>query len=132
MDNRTIRRAVMRRCPEVYFISPPRRGFDKTGKKKIFFLMLAKIEGIKIPVELHCDMPETALISHWELLSTMVNEIYDEISALKTGKKNLEMLPDTAPPLSAEGQRVFDNPEIQYYVPGTANVDPKASKIILP
>lgn len=129
MDNRTIRKAVMKRCPEVYFISPPSRSGGK-----IYFVMFAKIKGIKIPVELHCDMPDTSLISHRELLTTMVSEIYDELKALKTGRKNLKDHPDEdgIPPLSAEGQKVFDSPEIQYYSKGSPNINPKKSSIILP
>ena len=129
MDNRTIRIAVMKRCPEVYFISKPVK-----ANGKIHWLMYAKIMGIGIPVEIRADMPDTALISHNELLTTMVSEIYDAIKDLRTGKKSLEVNPleDNFKPLSAEGKRVFDSPEIQYYSTGAPNVDPKKSSIILP
>jgi hypothetical protein len=128
MDNRTIRLAVMKRCPEIYFISPPSK-----ANGKIYWLMFAKIKGINRPVELHCDMPDTALISHRELLTTMVSEIYDEIKHLRTGKKALKDNPDEKfKPLSDEGQKIFDSPEIQYYSVGAPNIDPKKSSIIMP
>lgn len=125
MDNRTMRLTVMKRCPEVYFISPPAR-----NSGKIHWLMYAKIPGIKIPVELRCDMADTALISHNELLTTMVSEIYDEIKGLKSGRIGLKDNPleDKIPPLSAEGQKVFDSPEIQYMDMGQANINPNAPK----
>lgn len=126
MDNKTIRLAVMKRCPEVYFISPPSR-----SKGKIWFVMLAKVKGIKIPVELHCNMPDTALINHRELLTTMVSEIYDEIKHISTGQKALKDHPDQdgMPPLSEEGQKVFDSPEIQYWDRGP---EMKKPGLILP
>lgn len=128
IDNRTIRLTVMKRCPEVYFISKPVKTHGK-----IFWLMYAKVPGIKIPVELRCDMPDTALISHNELLTTMVSEIYDEIKDLKNGRKNLadNPLEDGFKPLSAEGQKVFDSPDIQYYSLGSPNEKPESS-IIMP
>ena len=125
MDNKTIRLAVMKRCPEVYFISKPVKSHGK-----VWWLMYAKIPGIKIPVELRCDMPDTAIISHRELLTTMVSEIYDEIKGLRTGKIPLKDNPLEAgwKKLSAEGQKVFDSPEIQYMSQGAPNVDPKKSR----
>jgi hypothetical protein len=126
----------MKRCPEVYFISPPAK-----HRGKILMVMLAKVTGIKIPVELHCSMPDTALISHRELLNTMVSEVYDELARLKSGKKNLAAHPDQQgmPPISAEGQRIFDSPDIQYMSVGADNINPldptskpKTSSIIMP
>lgn len=101
---------------------------------KIYWVMFAKVPGIKIPVELHCDMPNTALVSHRELLNTMISEVYDEIRKLKSGAKNVMDHPDQdgIPPLSAEGQKVFDSPEIQYYSVGGRNENPHKSKIIMP
>lgn len=138
MDNRTIRLAVMRRCPEVYWISEPRRGLDEKQKiHKIYWLMYAKIAGQKRPTRLQCDMLDTAIISHNALLSTMVNEIYDEIKDIRTGRKTPPDDPwdEGRQELSAEGQKVFDSPEIQYMSVGAPNVNPNAPKkssIIMP
>lgn len=129
MDNKTIRNVVMKRCPEIYFISSPSR-----HKGKVYWVMFAKVHGIKRPVELHCDMPDTAILSHRELLNTMVSEIYDELRLLKSGAKSLKDHPDQAgmPPLSEEGQKVFDSPDIQYMDVGAPNVNPNKSSLILP
>lgn len=127
MDNRTIRNALTRRIPEVYFIGKP---WKQAGK--VYWLMYAKVPGIRRPVEIIADMPDTAILSHRELLNTMISEVADELKALRTGKKNLVDRPDEEfPPLSAEGQKVFDNDGIQYISVGAPNVDPKP-KLIVP
>lgn len=128
MDNRTIRRALMRRCPEVYFISRP-KFMVKDGKRFIVWGMLAKIKNVPIPVQLVADMPDTALLSHKELLNTLVSEVYDAIRKVEKNPSDLPMAPgEFHPPLSAEGRRVFDNPEIQYFIKGDANVDPTGKR----
>lgn len=110
MDNRTIRKGLMARIPEVYFIGAP---IHNAGK--VNWLMFAKIPGIKRPVMLIADMPDTALLSKHELLNTMISEVADEIKALRIGKKSLKDDPEEKyPPLSPEGQKVFDSPDIQY------------------
>lgn len=120
MDNRTIRNALMRRIPEVYFIGKPVK-----SRGKVHWIMYAKVPGQTRPVEIIADMPDTALVSHTELLSNMVGEIADEIKKIRTGRKNLPDRPDECyPPLSAEGQKVFDSPDIQYYSVGETNVKP--------
>lgn len=110
MDNRTIRQAIMKRCPEVYFIAKPMR---KDGK--IFVPMLARIKGQKRPTQLFGDMPDTALVSHRELLNTLISEISDEIRKIANGEKTPSDNPlEDWPPLSLEGQKVFDQEGIQY------------------
>jgi len=98
--------------------------------------MYAKIEGQKRPIRLLADMPDTAILSFKELMNTMVSEIYDEIQAIKKGVITPPDDPwdiDTGVgPLSQEGQKVFDSPEIQYYAKGTPNIDPKKGRIIIP
>lgn len=91
--------------------------------------MLAKVKDIDIPIQLRANMPDTALVSHRELLNTLVSEVYDEIGSYKNGKRNIEMAPEeTFAPLSAEGKKVFDNPEIQYLAKGALNIDPTGKK----
>lgn len=113
MDNRTIRNAVTNRVPEVYYVSPP----TKIGSK-IKFLMIAKIRLPNMserPFYLCADMPDTALVSHRELLSTMVSEVYDEVGKIKRGEKHPEIVPDerSLPPLSKRDLKAFDFNEIE-------------------
>lgn len=118
MDNRTIRKAIMTRCPEVYFIAKPIK-----QHRKVIVSMLARIPGIKRPVQLFADMPDTAIISHRELLNTLVSELADEIRKLRTGAKSLTDNPlEKWPPLSAEGQKVFETEGIQYMGAGMERV----------
>lgn len=127
MDNRTIRQAFLKRIPEVYFIGKP-----VENKGKIYWIMYAKIDGQKRPVEIIADMPKTSLVSHRELLTNMVNEVADEIKKIRTGRKSVQDRPDeNYPPLSLEGQKVFDSPDIQYISMGEPNVNPKP-KLIMP
>lgn len=110
MDNITIRTAIMKRCPEVYFIAKP---IKQHGK--VIVSMLAKIPPIKRPIQLFCDMPDTAIISHKELLTTLISELSDEIRKIKSGEKAPPDNPlERWPPLSADGQKVFDSEGIQY------------------
>lgn len=78
MDNRTIRRALTRRVPEIYFVDAPVHIQDK-----VVWALIAKIEGR--PYKILADMPDTALVSHTELLNTMVSEVYDEVAKIKRG-----------------------------------------------
>lgn len=87
MDNRTIRTAIMNRVPEVYHIFTPIR---KNGK--VYLRMYVNIDG-KL-YKMLGDMPDTALISHRELLNTMVSELHDEVSAIRRGIKSVEFLPE--------------------------------------
>lgn len=123
MDNKTIRNALLKRIPEVYYIGKP-----IPNKGKVNWLMYAKIPGINRPVMLIADMPDTAILSHKELLSTMINEIADEIKALRTGRKAVKDDPtEIHPPLSYEGQKVFDSEDIQYM-----DLAPSTPGLILP
>lgn len=108
MDNRTIRNALTKRVPEVYFVSKP----TKIGNK-IKFLLVAKIN--RRPFYLCADMPDTAIISHRELLNTMVSEVYDEVGKIKRGEKHPDIVPDerALPPLSTEDLEAFDFNEIE-------------------
>jgi len=120
MDNRTIRNALTKRIPEVYFIARP---WKTPGK--INWLMYAKIPPIRRPVKIIADMPDTALLSHRELLNTMVSEVADRIRDIKTGKFTLEDDPDEIyPPLSEEGQKIFDHDGIQYIDMGSPTILP--------
>lgn len=86
MDNRTIRRAMTRRVPEVYFIDRP---VHIAGK--VVWALIAKINGR--PYKLLADMPDTALVSHTELLNTMVSEVYDEVAKIKRGAYTPPLVP---------------------------------------
>lgn len=133
MDNRTIRRAIMRRCPEVKFVSPPQFVAKEVNGRKdryVVWGMLAKIKGVKTPVKIIADMKDTALASHSELVSTMISEIYDEIRKVERGQKNLEIAPgENHPPLSDEMLKIFHNDDdIHFFIPGAKNVDPRGVK----
>lgn len=118
MDNRTIRQAIMKRCKEVYFIAKP---IKQHGK--IIVPLLAKIPGQKRPTQIFADMPDTALISHRELLTTLISELSDEIRKIRTGEKTPPDNPlESYPPLSIEGQKVFDTEGIQYMGPASESV----------
>lgn len=94
--------------------------------------MYAKLPNHKRPVEIIADMPDTAILSHRELLNTMISEVADELKALRTGRKGLADRPDECfPALSLEGQKVFDNDGIQYMSMGADNVNPNP-KLIMP
>jgi hypothetical protein len=100
VDNRTIRRALTRRVPEVYFVHHP-----IMHGKKVYWRLLANING-KL-YKILADMPKTALISHKELLNTMVSEVYDEVQAIKCGSFAPDLLDKERDwtPLSAEDAR---------------------------
>lgn len=102
MDNRTIRTAIMKRLPEVYFVHAPIR-----RNNKVYVRMLANIKG-KLYKFLG-DMPDTALCSHRELLGTLISETYDEIKAIKSGQKDPEILPEEKDytPLGEEEKRIL-------------------------
>jgi hypothetical protein len=106
MDNRTIRRAVTRRVPEIYFIDAPVH-----VNNRVAWLMMASINGR--PYKIIADMPKTSLVSHNELLTTMVSELYDEVSKIKRGAKFPEMVPEELgyTPLTAEELEVFNTPD---------------------
>lgn len=125
MDNRTIRQAIMKRCPEVYFIARP---IKQHGK--VIISMLARIPGQKRPTQIFSDMPDTALISHRELLSTLISEVSDEIKKIKSGEKTPPDNPlESWPTLSLEGQKVFDTEGIQYMGPLSESVHgPQSAK----
>lgn len=103
MDNRTIRRAVTRRVPEIYYIDAP---IKVPGK--VAWLMLAKINGR--PYKLIADMPDTSLVSHNELLTTMVSELYDHVAKIKRGSisPQIALGEDLLTPLSDEELSVFN------------------------
>ena len=103
MDNRTIRRAITRRVPEVYFISQPMQ-----EPSRIKWALLAKINGK--PYKMVADMPNTALVSHNELLTTMVSEIYDYVRKIEKGTISPDCLPSEAhlPPLTEEQLRLME------------------------
>lgn len=86
MDNRTIRRALTRRVPEVYFIDHP---VHIAGK--VVWALVAKINNR--PYKLLADMPDTALVSHNELLTTMVSEVYDEVAKIRRGAYSPPLVP---------------------------------------
>lgn len=102
MDNRTIRRAIEKRVPEIFFIHAPVQ-----ANNKVYWRLLANING-KL-YKMVADMPLTALISHKELLNTMVSELYDQVTGIKAGR----IVPDSLPaekdwtPMSDEDQRML-------------------------
>lgn len=102
MDNRTIRAALTKRVPEIYFVHSP---VSQNGK--VYWRLLANING-KL-YKILADMPNTALISHRELLNTMVTEVYDEVKAIRCSRKVPGLLPAEKDytPLSAEDERVL-------------------------
>lgn len=108
MDNRTIRNAVTNRVPEIYYVS---QGQKIHGKVK--YLMLAKIN--RRPFYICADMPDTALVSHRELLNTMVSEVYDEVGKIKRGELHPNIVPDERmlPPLTEADLAAFDFNEIE-------------------
>lgn len=98
MDNRTIRRAIEKRVPEIYFIHAP-----VLTDGKVYFRMLANIDG-KL-YKMVADMPNTALVSHKELLNTMVTELYDEVKKIRSKQIEPPALPqekDWTPMTDAE------------------------------
>jgi len=102
MDNRTIRRALTRRVPEVYFVDAP---VHVAGK--VVWALIAKINGK--PYKLLADMPDTALVSHTELLNTMVSEVYDEVAKIKRGAYTPPLAPgeEDLTPLDDEALRLL-------------------------
>jgi hypothetical protein len=110
MDNRTLRNALSKRIPEVYFIARPWK-----AKGRVNWLMYAKIPPIKRPVKIIADMPDTAILSHAELLNTMIGEISDEIRKIKKTAHVDDDPYEVFPPLDADGQRIFDHDGIQFY-----------------
>lgn len=102
-----MRRALSRRVPEIYFIHAPVR-----ANGKVYWRMLAniKLKGGKHRLfKLMADMPETALVSHKELLNTLVSEVYDEVQAIKNRSKSPKMLPKEHDwtPISDEDERAL-------------------------
>jgi len=120
MDNRTIRRAITRRVPEIYFISSPIQ-----EPNRIKWALLAKINGK--PYKLVADMPNTALVSHNVLLTTMASEIYDEVAKIKRGAKTPDILPNEAhlPPLTFDELAILATPD------RTALIDDSKKKLII-
>jgi hypothetical protein len=107
VDNRTIRRALMRRVPEVYFIHAPVR-----ANRKIYWRILANIKikgGRERIFKILADMPETALISHKELLNTMISEVYTEVQNIKNRVISPKMLSAEQDwtPISDEDERAL-------------------------
>lgn len=102
MDNRTIRNAIAKRIPEIYFIHAPQRVANK-----VYWRMLANIDG-KL-YKFLADMPSTALVSHRELLNTLVSEVYDEVKAIKRKLKTPPTLPQEKDwtPLSEDDKRLL-------------------------
>lgn len=102
MDKRTILIAVMKRVPEVYFMQGPKYKGNKT-----YWCLWCNIKGK--PAKLIADMPKTALVSHKELLSTMISEVYDEVQKIKNGERILDIAKEEIglPPLSDEDKRLF-------------------------
>lgn len=97
MDNRTIRNAITKRVPEIYFILPGIRCVDPvTYKPAWMWRMYANIpvkgKGQHL-CKLAVTMPDTALVSHRELLNTAVSELYDEVKKIKSGQKTPPMMP---------------------------------------
>lgn len=98
MDNRTIRNAITKRVPEVYFILPGIRCVDPVTRKPAWmWRMYANVpvrgKGQHL-VKLAVTMPDTALVSHKELLNTAVSELYDEVKKIRSGQKSPPMMPN--------------------------------------
>lgn len=108
LDNRTIRNALTNRVPEVYFVFPPQQGWRKT-----YIAFLVKINGK--PYKMTADMPTTALVSHKELITTMVSEVYDEVKKIKAGAISPPLFPgeEEFPPLTYEDLQPMQFKEIE-------------------